>query len=194
MPSPVVIVLAAGRAERFRSSGASMHKLDARLNRRSVLDHTLRAVEASGLAWHLVRPAGGTGGMGESIALGIRATADAPGWLILPGDLPLIQPVSLQHIAAGLQEQPLVVPHYRQQQGHPVAFGREFLPALLALTGDTGAREIVKAARREQRVLELALNDYGIVHDIDTLHDLEVARRLLAWCERFSPGRQALRK
>jgi len=180
MRSPVVIILAAGRGERFLASGATTHKLDAPLSEGSVLEHTLRAVAASGLAWHLVRPQGGTGGMGDSISLGVSATADASGWLILPADLPLIQPASLQRVAEGLREKPLVVPGYRQQQGHPVGFGRKFLPLLLALAGDTGAREIVKGARRQGEVLDLALNDYGVVHDIDTLHDLEVARRLLA--------------
>lgn len=179
MPSPVVIILAAGRGERFTAGGATVHKLDAPLGGQSVLAHTLRAVEASGLEWHLVRPEGGTGGMGESIALGVSATVNADGWLILPADLPLIQPATLQRVAAGLQEKPLVVPHYRQQQGHPPAFGREFQPALLALSGDTGARHIVREAREQGKVLELALTDYGIVHDIDTLRDLAVAQRLL---------------
>jgi len=47
----------------------------------------------------------------------------------------------------------------------------------LALSGDTAAREIVKRARRQGDVPDLALNDYGVMHDIDTLHDSEAARR-----------------
>lgn len=188
MRSPVVIILAAGRGERFFASGAMMHKLDATLGEHTVLAHTLRAVAASGLPWHLVRPDGGTAGMGDSIALGVRASAEASGWLILPADLPLIQPASLRRVAEGLQEKPLVVPHYRQQQGHPVGFGREFLPALLALSGDAGAKEIVRRARRQKGVLNLALTDYGIVRDIDTLHDLEKARQLFTPCQYDGSG------
>lgn len=178
--SPVVLLLAAGRGERFTASGATVHKLDALLNGQPVLTHTLRAVQAAGLPWYLVRPEGFTRGMGESIALGVNATSDADGWLILPADLPLIQPASLQRVAQALAETDVVVPHCQQQQGHPVGFGRRYLTALLKLTGDRGAREIVRQARAEGRVQDLHLDDAGIVEDIDTLHDLDAAARLLA--------------
>lgn len=175
MPSPVVIILAAGRGERFRASGATTHKLDALLHGQTVLTHVIQAVKDAELEWHLVRPEGGTSGMGESIALGVSATPHAAGWLILPGDLPLIQPDSLRRVAEGLREMPVVVPHYRQQKGHPVAFSHDFLPQLTALKGDMGAKEIVHSARLWHQVLDLALKDVGIVHDIDTLADLAQA-------------------
>ena len=71
MSSPVVIILAAGRGERFLASGGKSHKLDALLGGQTVLAHVIRAVEAAALPWHLVRPEGGTRGMGESISLGV---------------------------------------------------------------------------------------------------------------------------
>ncbi len=178
-PSPTVIILAAGRGERFIASGASTHKLDALLNGKPVLWHVLQAVKASGLPWHLVKPEGGTGGMGDSIAMGVRATANASGWLILPADLPLINPASLQRVADALREKPVVVPWYRSRQGHPVGFRRECIRSLLALSGDTGAKEIVRDSRLKGNALHLSLRDVGIVHDIDVLSDLRLARRWL---------------
>ncbi|MGH8803408.1 MAG: NTP transferase domain-containing protein, partial [Polaromonas sp.] len=50
---PVVIVLAAGRGERFAASGGQVHKLDALLAGKRVLDHVLDAVRASGLPCHV---------------------------------------------------------------------------------------------------------------------------------------------
>jgi molybdenum cofactor cytidylyltransferase len=50
--------------------------------------------------------------MGDSIAAGVRATADAAGWLVLPGDLPLIQPATLRAVAQALARHPVVVPVY----------------------------------------------------------------------------------
>lgn len=176
MSPPVVIILAGGKGARFFASGAVVHKLDAPLGEYPVLDHVIRAVEAAGLNWHLVRPAGGTCGMGESVSLGVRATANASGWLILPGDLPLIRPASLQTVAAELRQHSVVVPWYRRQHGHPVGFGRRWLSHLLRLTGDAGAKSIVKMARRENDVCDLTLADAGIVFDIDTLADLQAAR------------------
>ena len=172
MTQPVVIILAAGKGERFLASGAITHKLDALLSGTPVLMHVMNAVKASGLPWHLVRPPGGTAGMGASVALGVRATPDAPGWLILPGDLPLIQSATLRWIATALHRHPLVVPFFQQQHGHPVAFSRRYFSALAALDGEDGAREIVREARHHGDVADLHLNDPGIVQDVDTLTDL----------------------
>lgn len=178
MVDPVVIILAAGRGERFLASGAQRHKLDTPLGERTLLEHVIHAVERAVLAWHLVRPAGGTGGMGDSIALGVNATSNASGWLILPADLPLIAPESLLRVAEGLGEKPLVVPWHLQCQGHPVAFSRCYFPALRALTGDSGAKSIVQQARARGEVLDLPLTDAGIIQDIDTLEDLRRAERI----------------
>ena len=51
---PIVIVLAAGRGERFRASGGRTDKLSSLLAGRRVRDHVLDAVRASGLACHIV--------------------------------------------------------------------------------------------------------------------------------------------
>jgi len=176
MSSPVVIILAAGRGERFLASGGESHKLDALLGGQPVLAHVIQAVEAAALPWHLVRPEGGTGGMGESISLGVQATSRASGWLILPADLPLIQSASLLSVAEGLGEKGVVVPHHQQQSGHPVGFRQEYREALLGLGGDMGARKIVMSARSQGDVMDLSLADYGVTFDIDTLADLRTAQ------------------
>ena len=54
---PIVIVLAAGRGERFRASGGHTDKLNSLLAGRRVRDHVLEAVRASGLPWHVVERA-----------------------------------------------------------------------------------------------------------------------------------------
>lgn len=176
---PTVIVLAAGRGERFIASGGATHKLDTQLNGRTVLNHTLEAVKSSGLPWHLVRPEGGTKGMGESIAMGVRATPEAAGWLILPGDLPLVQATTLQHVAQALTAQTLVMPRFHQHSGHPVGFGRNYFYALASLEGDVGAAAIVREARTRGNVQDLPVTDDGIMRDVDTLADLALAQDLL---------------
>lgn len=172
--APVVLVLASGRGERFRASGGSGSKLQAPLAGRPVLEHTLAAVRASGLAFHVEDA--GHAGMGDSIAAAVRATSGAGGWLVLPGDLPLVRPASLQAVAAALQQASVVVPVYQGTRGHPVGFAREHGMALQALTGAEGAAAIV----RQAKVRKLELEDAGIVTDIDTVEDLARAERLLA--------------
>jgi molybdenum cofactor cytidylyltransferase len=172
--SPIVLVLASGRGERFVASGGRGSKLQALLAGQTVLAHTLAAVRASGLRWH-VEDAGHPG-MGDSIAAGVRATASADGWLVLPGDLPLIAPASLRAVADALQHASIVLPMHRGTRGHPVGFAREHGAALQALTGSEGAAAIVRAAQP----LKLEIDDPGIVTDIDTLADLERAEAILA--------------
>lgn len=177
---PVVLVLASGRGERFAASGGTVHKLRTPLGDKTVLEHTLAAVRASGLPWHLEDA--GHPGMGDSIAAAVRATADAPGWLVLPGDLPLVLPETLRTVAAALAEADCAVamPVYQGERGHPVGFAAECQPGLLALTGEHGAASVVRQQAQRGRVRWMDVDDVGTVTDVDTVQDLERAAQLLA--------------
>ncbi len=173
MRQPIVLVLASGRGERFAASGGTTHKLQASLGDRTVLQHTLDAVQASGLPWHLEQAA--HPGMGDSIAAAARATQEAPGWLVLPADLPLVQPGTLRAVAQALQDHVVVVPAVHGQRGHPVGFALDCGPALRALSGPQGAASVI----RSFGAWLLALDDIGCITDIDTVADLEAARQLM---------------
>lgn len=176
-PAPVVLVLASGRGERFKASGGQVHKLQALLGGRPVLQRTLDAVRASGLPWHLEE--GGHPGMGDSIAASVRATAQAPGWLVLPADLPLVQPETLRRVALALMQGPatVVMPVFDGERGHPVGFAAPCGRALQALSGEGGAAPVLRQQAPEQR-LSLPVDDAGVVSDIDTLADLARAEAL----------------
>lgn len=178
---PCVIVLAAGLGRRFARSGGTTHKLDALLEGVPVLRHVLDSVEASGLPCHVVRPGAQaeSSGMGDSIARGVAETSNASGWLILPGDLPLICPGTLQQVAQALRSAPVVLPFHAGSQGHPVGFSAACRDALMALQGDRGAASVVRDYRSAGRVRVLEVDDPGVVTDIDTVEDLERAQVLL---------------
>ncbi len=121
--------------------------------------------------------------MGDAVAAAVRATADAPGWLILPGDLPLIAPSTLQIVADTLHKgrsDAVVMPHVGAVQAHPVGFAAEAGPRLAALSGAEGARSVLQTFAAAGRVRRLALEDEGAVTDIDTVADLQRAEALLA--------------
>lgn len=178
MSAPVVLVLASGKGERFKASGGKGSKLDALLGGISVLERTKAAVRASGLPFH-VEDAGHPG-MGDSISAAVSAHADAPAWLVLPADLPLVTPESLRAVAAAVRDDNVVVPTHGGAKGHPVAFGRAYGPALRLLSGGQGGSPIVRAAAESGRVKQLELSDPGIMMDIDTLDDLAAAEKLLS--------------
>ena len=179
---PTVIVLAAGRSERFRAASGGQHKLHAQLGDRTVLQHVLASVQDSGLPWHVVEPAHtqhlASPGMGDSIACGVAATRDANGWLVLPGDLPLVLPSSLQAVAHALAAHAVVVPFVQGQRGHPVGFAATCREALLALRGEGGASGVVAAHGMHR----LMLDDPGCVLDVDTPEALQKAQAY--WLQR----------
>ena len=179
--SPVVIVLASGRGERFVAAGGTGSKLRALLAGKPLLERTLDAVRASGLPWHLEDV--GHPGMGDSIAAAVRATPDAAGWLILPGDLPLVQPATLQAVAAALNGRVNAVqPQYKGERGHPVAFAAGCRAQLAVLDGNLGASSVLRSMRAIDSVVDLAVDDVGVVTDIDTPEGLARAEAL--WLER----------
>jgi molybdenum cofactor cytidylyltransferase len=189
---PTIIVLAAGRGSRFRGE---RHKLEEDMGNGSVLGSTLRNVIESGLPFAVVTTAalepvarrhapgadivvlpeadgGQVMGMGYSIANGVCAHSQAPGWLILPGDMPLVQPETLHAVARALEHHPVAYAQYRGRRGHPVAFAAELYSELATLTGDEGARRLV--ARYPAFGVEV--DDPGVLLDVDTMEDLSALR------------------
>ena len=190
MSGPVVVVLAAGRGSRFQSPE---HKLVQPFGTSSILDTTLRHVLASRLPMVVVATAamseiagrsvatrdivvvpevGETTphplGMGYSIACGVGARPDASGWLILPGDMPMVKPETLQAVAQALDQHTVAYAQYRGRRGHPVGFAAELFSELATLSGDEGARRLL--ARYPAHGVEV--DDAGVLIDIDTEADL----------------------
>ena len=113
-------------------------------------------------------------GMGTSIAVGVAASADATGWLIALGDMPWIRVDTVATLVDALRESggtKIVVPVFSGQRGHPVGFTGNYRARLQSLTGDSGAREILKS--NAKFVEEISVDDAGIFADVDTRADLE---------------------
>lgn len=110
-------------------------------------------------------------GMGSSIAAGVKASPESDGWCILPGDMPAVQTSTAQVVVDALRGgAQLAVPFYRTHSGHPVGFGKLFRDQLESLNGDIGARSILAA--HPDQVVRLAVDDPGILQDIDRPADL----------------------
>jgi molybdenum cofactor cytidylyltransferase len=110
-------------------------------------------------------------GMGHSLAAGVAASPDTRGWLVALADMPFIQPAThqqlLARLAAGAR---LVAPVHQGQRGHPVGFGAEWRPALLALQGDVGARPILQA--HPEALALCPVDDGGVLRDVDVVGDV----------------------
>ena len=110
-------------------------------------------------------------GMGHSLATGVAAESDADGWVVALGDMPRVRANTVRAVAEKLATGAgIVVPSYQRQRGHPVAFGSQFREELLALSGDAGARALLKL--HASQVIRLDVDDPGVLQDIDTPSDL----------------------
>ena len=182
-----VIILAAGSGSRFRQvAGADKDKLLADCTGRdgtvrSVIEQVLvnlpaslekRVLVTSRDRPQVIRMAQAYGcdfveldspGLGDSIAAGVQACPDLAGWLMVLGDMPFILPSSIEQVVAGIREDGISVPVLAGEYGHPVGFGREFGPKLMALTGDRGAKVLFAGAQ----VVEVPVDDPGVTWDVD---------------------------
>jgi molybdenum cofactor cytidylyltransferase len=113
--------------------------------------------------------------MADSLKLGVQAAQAAfpatTGFVIALADMPFIQPATIRKVVDQLAFSDIVQPVVNGQRGHPVGFASQFAQALLAVTGDQGARAVLRAHAHE--VFFLACDDSGILQDIDTLADLD---------------------
>ncbi len=191
---PAVVVLAAGRGSRFQGLH---HKLVQALGASTVLATTISNALATQLPVHVVTtealaelvshhvarrdmvvlppvgsPASQGLGMGYSIAAGVAARSDASGWLILPADMPMVQPSTLRQVADELDGHAIAYAQHRGLRGHPVGFAAELYSELVMLTGDEGARRLL--ARYPAHGVEV--DDPGVLLDVDTEDDLDRVR------------------
>jgi molybdenum cofactor cytidylyltransferase len=110
-------------------------------------------------------------GMGASLAAGVRAADDADGWVIALADMPFVGPETIRRIATALEEgAAIAAPACGGERGHPVGFARRFRDELLALTGDEGARQILKA--HPDWITLYETGDRGVLRDVDVPADL----------------------
>jgi molybdenum cofactor cytidylyltransferase len=108
-------------------------------------------------------------GMGASLAHGVRAALDADGWVVALGDMPFVQPATIRAVADSVAAgNELVAPRYAGERGHPVGFAARYRDELAKLTGDEGARYLLK----RDTVTLVNCADPGVIRDIDTPGDL----------------------
>ena len=182
------IVLAAGKGSRM-----GQVKQLIRLGGEPLLAHVLATVRAAGLndiivvlgaaageiekhvalgGFRLVRNPAYEEGLASSVQIAIsqvpKASAAA---VIFLADQPLVLPSTvLALINAYRESNPVaVVPTYHGHRGLPVVLDRALFPRATELKGDEGFRSIL---HKLNNVIQVEVDDPGIVLDVDTADDL----------------------
>lgn len=184
------VVLAAGMSKRM---GTAKQLL--RLGGKTILEHTLANVRASGVSEivlvlgfaaesiekeistecvKIVRNQDYQQGMGTSLRSGLAALdLQAKAALIVLADQPFVQPETINQLIACHQESKpqIVIPTFHGFRGNPVLLDRSVFAELQGLTGDVGCRAIF--GNHTENIRKLAVNDIGILLDIDSQEEYE---------------------
>jgi molybdenum cofactor cytidylyltransferase len=191
----VILLLAAGQGRRFNEAGGRTYKLLAPMTPSSTVlrracetllqtawpvyvvsgTHELEMrKELGNLDVNFISNPDAASGLGDSIARGVAATADADGWLLALGDMPFIQPDTILRVARAMQTGAAIAfPTHEGRRGHPVGFSRRFTADLMSLHGDTGAQKIL--GENKALCVPVPVQDDGIFRDIDLPADLPPA-------------------
>ncbi len=185
-PKIGALILAAGLSSRFGDG----HKLLADLEGKPVLRHTVEHVLASsarpallvtGHRAEAVRDAAGPGieivhnpAYGEGLASSLRAGLSAlpqglDGVLVCLGDMPDVSTATYEALIAAfnpVEGRAICLPVIGGKRGNPTLWGLQFLPDLLRLEGDSGARSLF--GPHAEWICEVPVDDPGILHDYDT--------------------------
>jgi molybdenum cofactor cytidylyltransferase len=105
-------------------------------------------------------------GMSASLKAGVAAVPGAcTAVLICLGDMPFVRADTFDRLADAHAGQTALFPTYQGKRGNPVLLARSLFADIMRLTGDQGARAILKSI--PERVAELAVDDPGILRDVD---------------------------
>ncbi|NCO17314.1 MAG: nucleotidyltransferase family protein [Alphaproteobacteria bacterium] len=184
-PHASILILAAGASRRMRGADKMLEVVDgvAQLRRitRAALatgcpvtvtlppDHPARAVALAGLAARQVIVADARAGMSASIRAGLAALPPGAAVLVVLADLPELTATDLRAMLAAQGETPDLIVRACSASGvpgHPVCFPPWTRDELMALIGDTGARDLL--ARQVGRTRMLPLPGDHAVTDLDT--------------------------
>lgn len=117
-------------------------------------------------------------GLGASLAEAVRALShdaqlnSSEAVAILLGDMPWIKQETLLSLQRLATCDTIVRPCHAGTPGHPVIFGRALWPALEALSGNTGAKDLIRDNADHYRAYDV--QDAGTLLDIDAPADLVV--------------------
>lgn len=119
-------------------------------------------------------------GLSTSLQAGLRALPPTTvAAIVALGDQPLVTADIVRTLIERYVETraPIVYPSYNGQQGNPVLFDRQLFPELLTLSGDAGARRLIRAYGDAALAVSFATAEP--LRDVDTWEDYEAVRRAL---------------
>ena len=191
------ILLAAGASQRFGADKLTQHLADGECvairacqNLLAGVDEVIAVVRPGNpylhrrlqeAGAHVAEFADADLGMGNSLAFAVDRAPQVTAWLVALADMPWIAPATIRRTADALREGALIAaPIWHTQRGHPVGFSNVLRDELLTLTGDKGAKDLIR--KYSEQLTTIDSGDAGILRDIDRPEDLNPATRVKPLC------------
>lgn len=117
-------------------------------------------------------------GMASSIRTGLsKLSADAEAALIVLADQPFLQAQTIDLLIDEFRNKrpQIIVPLYNGMRGNPVLLNRSIFPEVESLAGDVGFR--VLFGLHAGGILQIPVDDAGVLIDLDTAADVEQFNR-----------------
>jgi molybdenum cofactor cytidylyltransferase len=116
-------------------------------------------------------------GLSASLKAGLAALPPGlDGVVVCLGDMPLVAGPLIDRLIAAFDPEEgraIAMPTFRGKQGNPMLWSLEFLPEMMGITGDVGARHLV--GKHADRVVEVEVADDAVLKDFDTADALRKA-------------------
>ena len=119
-------------------------------------------------------------GMSSSLRAGLRALeGDTDAFFVVLGDAPFVRSATYDALIAARESSHarVVVPTYHGVRGNPVLLDHTLAAEADTITGDRGCRQLHQ--RHPGETVEVAVEDPGVLIDIDTPEEAELARAAL---------------
>jgi len=98
------------------------------------------------------------------------------GIFLVPVDHPFVKASTYKKLLGEKETDLILIPTFQGKRGHPTYFPRRFFKDILEAPLDIGARYVLK--QRKEEILEIPVDDEGILLDIDTRSDFFKAMKL----------------
>ncbi len=106
-------------------------------------------------------------GLSASLKAGIAALPqDCEGVMICLGDMPYITADNYNMLIENFQAEKIIVPAVNGKIGNPIIFSNSYFEGLLKLSGDKGAKKLIK--EYPDHIIEVDVGSTAIFNDIDT--------------------------
>lgn len=120
-------------------------------------------------------------GISSSVKTGVDALDDRSEAVVIGlADKPFLQTSTIESLIKTyrLTRAEIVVPVRSAKRGNPILFRRDLFPCLRSLKGDVGAKVLVES--KKYQVIEVPVDDVGVLIDVDTQEDLRRARGMFS--------------